>query len=655
MAIDSPSISMYSIDCGMKNFSSFAFLVFSVVFTCPFGARAETSEFVVTPGVMEFFGGAFEYDRLSLDGTPKALSDGKSVVFERKLFKITFNDREITVLHVPMLENIMGFSDFLYDEPYKKHIAEKLQSGTQITDGELEVLNLAYETQIEALRAFVSLGYQACQFHQCINGTAFGTDWCGDEAKFSDGTIFKDSIQRFFDDEENPWFKSMMAWGRTYVGHKDRDYLQNIIAQEDSGAARDISWNAMNVRYAVRLHMGDYHRRASVPRAETGTGIRYSEWNRLQAEALRRIGRLWDLASTTAAWSKKAPPSTFKNRFEQKQNLYHERNRDVVRHAREIFFDFPLAIACVEYRKAADGFGGDNPKALEAIRTFSSDISRDVMLKNIKSAYCGTLYSETFGEAKKSYVNKWFTTFRRTVEDRTIAFEDKILELGMMCLDEDSSKKMKSSSGDFIWKENGLIPLDNLETQRILQARRAEAKSKEELEKIEAERRHSEELARIAMEERRMADEARRKAEKEEAERQKKAEKEEKDRDQAERLAKFNAQREKDRQEEDRKHEKEMADKQAAEAAREREAAEAKAARDHARAMEALEKERQTNEAKERKEEAERRRLEQEIEAKEAGVNTGWFSRILGSDERKAADSASREPAESAETAEETP
>ena len=49
----------------------------------------------------------------------RAWNDGKSAIFERASWKISYNNREITIVHTPPNADIRQFADFLYKEPFK--------------------------------------------------------------------------------------------------------------------------------------------------------------------------------------------------------------------------------------------------------------------------------------------------------------------------------------------------------------------------------------------------------------------------------------------------------------------------------------------------------------------------------------------------------
>lgn len=579
--------------------------VFVIAFVCVLNAEAKSSKLQKTPSVLLMVQDELNEDRRGVDDAPRAQNDGKSVVFTQGANKITSNNKEITLLQFDRTKSILELSDFLYRNAFKQYLEKKLTNNKQLTDGDLELLGLVYNVEIEALRVITSYGYQAAIFHQNINSKAYAAQEEIENPVFSSGTIVDDTKQVFYD-ESNSLNESIMAWGRNIFEKDSVDLLKNIVTGEDSRASRKMRIETLNEAFYILPHVIECDDFLPIRERDVTSKARMENWLTVHNEVMQRISRLHVLKARTHNWSQAAPQSTFKKVFEEKKDIWEEKNRNVVLKAREIFYDFPIVVANVEYKeKLADArhffMRNDITSMKRSSAEFIADIAGDEMLSNFKSSYTYDAY----------LVSLEYLKDRMDIEE----YEDILTSLNMKRLK--NVAEFKSSAGSTLWTKNELEGYE----AKMTEFNRQKAKEKEEFERAERARKEEFERAERARKEeferQQQAKKDEERARKEEFERAERARKEEFERQQQ---AKKEAERERARQEVERKRieaERERAEREA-KAEQERIEREAKAEQERIKRAAELEKlriekeERLAKEKMEREEREEKARLEQE-------------------------------------------
>ncbi len=654
-----------------------AFLAVPVLLLAARPASAARPEPVRTPGIMELLGdqkGVFAKDRRGADSALRAQSDGKNVVFKEGNFCIAFNDREITFLRVPAGADVLELSDFLYKHPWSRRLADKLKEGARLSDGELETLEYVYRAQIEAMKAIVSVGYEAVAFHRNVNTRAAAQEAGAKDPRFGSGTVLDESVQAFYErdgrsekGETAHLTSDLLAWGRNFDSDERVPMLRRVVAGENSVAADKMTWREINRHFLVRPHMLEWHREIRIRRRDVNREARLDHWKAIHGAVSLRILRLYTLVSRCHTWQRQSRPDTFRKTFVDRMGRLEDENRLAVRLARELFYDFPFVNACAEFRGGVDDcrhtFGSNDVEGMRlAAANFLNDVAGDTMLLNVKSAY---VYDEYLGALlflKNTLGGDSMWAERREKGIRT--YEDVLVSLRMKNLSDIPA--FKACAGYSLWKNNALEPFEARQTATYdearrrevdaerarAQAREAERARAEEIRLAEKQRKEEERLAekqrleaeteakRIAAEERkhREAIEAERKRQEKEIEAERRRQEKEAEREAA-RLAAEERKQQRAIEAEEKRQQRELEAKERQQRAeieyRERAAdlARRRAERD---AEQKAEQERLAI----RREEAERKRLEQEaatMEAKkaaaEAGVGTGpsWFSRQVKS------------------------
>ncbi len=595
-------------------FKLFVLFFFSLLYlNSAFCNENTSSEMFVVPRITDVFEKEIESVRVGEEDTINPTYDGKCLEFEQNGYKIIFNDREITLLSVPKSCTIIDLADFIYDQPYKLYLEKKIANCDVITLGDLELFDFCYNTQLEAMKVIVSLGYQAVIFHKNINEKAAAVKMKHvTNRNFTDGTILQDSIVRFYD-SQSLFSKNIFGWGKNF-SDKDRvDALKYIVAGQKNGAKRQ-KWSYLNKRFYIYDHMNMYDDIIEVKENEVSTNDRLEYWKSIDRDVSYRMNNLKEIYFYTSEWVLKTPPSTIKRIFEEKTADKQAENRHLVRKAREIFYDLPFVIATMEFRNAiADCRTWLNVRSLNdsdgmriASSKFVGDSAGDLMLKNIKSGYSYDYYLEVLAYLKDS------------LPKDELLYESILLKSNFKDLAD--LETFKSGEGDALWVENAVKTFDavktkeheakvlaNQELEAELARKKAEAEANAEVERLKrqqeieaAERERKQKLEAEALENERKRESERLKREAEAAER--------------------NRLRELEEQEKIRKHEEHMRKRELEAEERRQQKEIEKAAKDAERLR-----------AQKAAEEAKEKRIKAEQEAKSSGIKSeGWFSRTVG-------------------------
>ncbi len=479
------------------------------------GCRAPTPEPVRTPGIMDLLGGqkgVFASDRRGADSALRPQSDGMNVVFREGAFCIAFNDREVTFLRVPPGADILELSDFLYKHPWSRRLSDKLKTGARLSDGELETLEFIYRSQIEAMKAIVSVGYEMVAFHRNVNTRAAAKEAGAKSPWFGSGTVLDESVQSFYERNgrtekgETPHLTAdLLAWGRNFDSDERIPNLRRIVAGESSVASDRMSWTTLNGHFFVRPHMQGWEREVRVRRKNVNREARLEHWNVIHRNVSIRIVRLYNLAFLCNRWQNQSRPDSFRKTFADRTGRLEKENEEIVRRAREMFYDFPFVNACAEFRDGVDScrhsIGSNDIKGMQlTAASFLNDVAGDTMLQNIKSGYAYDAYLDALLFLKDKGINTTWTKHETAVR----TYETILVSLRMKNLADIPA--FKACSGYSLWRTNAIVPFTARETAAYDEAHRRE---------VEAERAHAQakEAERARAEEARLADKQRKEEE----------------------------------------------------------------------------------------------------------------------------------------------
>lgn len=431
------------------------------------------------PDVMSMFGKSWASDQSVLE--PEALRVERR--FEDRGFIFAFNANEICDLRIPADADILSYSDFLFDEPFRRFLDDKIHKDENpMSIGEMKAFEEVYRAQVKALEVMVSLGYQALMFHNNINATNAAVKIRN--ARFSDGTLFQNAAQAFFDNY-SPLKDRILAWGDNFVDAFNEDDLQNIISGGDPEAV-EMKWPALNSRYYVHEHMGGYHKENSV-KHETSVQLRFSNWREIHKEVGRRIRNLRELKLCVADYrdkvenfstdSKLASDPRFANVKERFLGLkfdeiYDKQNLEAVRAAREIFYDVPFLVAVKEFHNDVDANvhsavlgGNDRPGMLTALSSLKPALgNEDAFMRGSKSRYPYKLYLKEYDWARKQYQGSgglFGGTTAATQQKQLMEFDDKSKSLGLKMLEKESASNLGVAMGAFLWEDNVLCDISS--------------------------------------------------------------------------------------------------------------------------------------------------------------------------------------------------
>ena len=267
---------------------------------------------LMTPGVFALAGDAYAEDHRGAEDKPLSQFDGACRIFDRDGFRVAFNESEVTLLHVPEKATIRELADFLYHEPFSKDILTRLRNGSPLTDGDLDMLDLVYEAQIEALKATVSLGYQALHFRACLNSTEAAARQ--KDAEFPAPTLLSRSIRNFYD-LPTVEYHQLMTWGTNIADRAMDDSFRQVVTSSESKAARQMKWPALNERYYLFPHKYRESPRIHVKEKQVNRNVRIENWRNLHLDVRQQIRCLLSLYEFTRIWTEKAPPTNFKKIF----------------------------------------------------------------------------------------------------------------------------------------------------------------------------------------------------------------------------------------------------------------------------------------------------------------------------------------------------
>ena len=384
----------------------------------------------------------------------RAWNDGKSAIFERANWKISYNNREITLVHTPQDADVRQFAEFLYKEPFQNALARRLREGAELTMGEREMIRLVYTSWIDSLKALTSLGYQQLAFHANVNGRLFSQG--KKNVTYGDGTMFSGLYQNYFDRKAGPSepVSALAGWGVSFDETKKqrRDLLKAVIHGGDRKQMGAMNQQQLNEYFYVSPHVVKYKGETTV----SGIASSRSElWRRLHEELKVSIAILAEIKEDLAEWKKSfkattlssSQAATLDEEIERMRGELDAANEEAVRRARILFYDYPFARACLIFKKdIKDSLGllysrnTEISNLTRAARNFHGEIAGDIMLKNIKSRYAANEYGNAKDLFDKSAGNQSYRI---------------LTSVGVRILDADTLRSL--SEGRDLWTENVLV------------------------------------------------------------------------------------------------------------------------------------------------------------------------------------------------------
>lgn len=378
-------------------------------------------------------------------------------------FEIAFNAGEICDLRIPSGGNILDYSDFLYARVYKNYLKPRMTQKdiNPLSLGEMKALAEVYRAQIAALETITSLGYQSLMFNKNINSTNAAVKI--KNACFSDGTLFGNSVQAFFDNESKIK-KDILLWGENYtrksIGKSD---LQKIVG-------KSLSWKEFNERYFVHEHMGGYDDDNDPERISKPDRYRY--WYEIREKVETRISNLYELKVDVENYAKRVDAFAHDDKYASDPRFtlakvrfssfkfndgYVAKNADAVRKAREIFYDVPFFVATKEYFDFVDELyprlwgDPDRPKVLTSLTMLKDDLGGDIpdaFMLGAKSDFAHRYYREGYNDRRDDYIyDGWH--WSETEEEFKAEFDNESKSVHLKIRDVNAENSL--------WKPNALV------------------------------------------------------------------------------------------------------------------------------------------------------------------------------------------------------
>ncbi|MBR3085595.1 MAG: hypothetical protein IKH04_04255 [Kiritimatiellae bacterium] len=392
-------------------------------------------------------------------------NDGRCASFQRERddgtveWKITYNDREITLVKTPEGADIRQFAKFLLAEPWRNALERRLRDGAELSRGEREMVRLVYSAWIDSLKAMTSLGYQFVAFR--ANVCHAGFEGAPKDVPLTDGTIYGALRQGYFEGAETggEFAQTISAWGQSFDDGRDerRGLLKTIIHGGDRKKTDAMTQRLLNEYFYVPQRMAAFGREMRVPAGAAHSRIEL--WRRLDDELQETFAVLASIREAFAQWQGNFRPATLSSsqasalssEMEETRKSLDSANEEAVRRARILFCDFPFVRACASFRQGIrDSVGWMYSRATEsanlgkAARRFYSDISGDAMLANIKSSHAANEYEDALA------------LFRKNASDDETA-SSLLRDSGLKRLDAGALRSL--AEGCDVWSQNSLCEI----------------------------------------------------------------------------------------------------------------------------------------------------------------------------------------------------